>query len=390
MEPVRIGIVGLGNMGSMHARDCMASDELDLVALCDIDADRLAAISSEHGVPGYANVEELFGHEGLEAVLIATPHYDHTPIAIEALGRGIHVLCEKPVGVHVKDVRRMIDAYEAARQTHPALRFGAMFQQRTLSHWLKIKELMDTGALGRLVRATWIITTWFRTQYYYDTGSWRATWSGEGGGVLLNQCPHNLDLYQWLFGMPKRIVGVASIGKYHRIEVEDEVTGIFEHENGMVGHFITTTAESPGTNRLEIVGEFGKLVYEDGSLSLDRNEQSMLEASDTVPKSFMTVPHSRETIDLTKAEGGQHRLVTEVFARSVRTGSPLVAEAPEGLGSVELANGVLMSHFTGKPVDLPLDGDAYEALLKKLIAGSTFRKDRLVTAASADMGASFK
>ena len=152
-----------------------------------------------------------------------------------------------------------------------------MFQQRTHGFWRKIKEMIDQGQLGKLVRATWIITDWFRSQTYYNNGGWRATWKGEGGGVLLNQCPHNLDLYQWFFGMPQRVAGFASIGKYHHIEVEDEVTGFFEHANGMVGHFITTTAESPGTNRLEIVGELGKLVFEEGKLSFSKNQSSMFD-----------------------------------------------------------------------------------------------------------------
>ena len=180
----------------------------------------------------------------------------------------------------------MISAYEAALADTPHLKFAAMFQQRTHGYWRKIKELIDEGELGRLTRATWIITDWFRTQAYYDNGGWRATWSGEGGGVLLNQCPHNLDLYQWFVGLPARVAGFATLGKYHDIEVEDEVTGYFEYENGMVGHFITTTAESPGTNRLEIVGERGKLVFEGGKLMFYRNRSSMLDFIQTSPRAF--------------------------------------------------------------------------------------------------------
>ena len=170
------------------------------------------------------------------------------------------MLVEKPIAVHALDARRMIGAYQAAQTKYPDLVFSAMFMQRTYGHYRKIKDLIDSGELGRLVRTTWIITDWFRTQIYYDSGDWRATWAGEGGGVLLNQCPHNLDLYQWFVGLPARVTGFAHIGKYHDIEVEDEVTAYFEHENGMIGHFVTSTAESPGSNRLEIVGELGKLV----------------------------------------------------------------------------------------------------------------------------------
>ena len=193
------------------------------------------------------------------------------------LGRGIHVLVEKPIAVHAKDARKMISAYETAKLQYPNLIFAAVFMQRTYGFWRVIKSMIDEGQLGRLVRTTWIITDWFRTQSYYDNGGWRATWKGEGGGVLLNQCPHNLDLYAWFLGMPKRVTGFASLGKHHRIEVEDEVTAFFEHENGMVGHFVTTTGESPGTNRLEIVGEQGKLIYEDQKLTFYRNQHSMFE-----------------------------------------------------------------------------------------------------------------
>lgn len=390
MKPVRVGIIGLGNMGSSHARDCEESGLIELAALCDSDPAKKESVGSKHDVPFFGDAASMMDDAKLDAVVIATPHYDHTPLAIEALGRGIHVLCEKPVGVHVKDVQKMVDAYQAARAKHPDLKFGAMFQMRTQNVWKKIKAMVDEGDLGRLVRVTWIITTWFRTQYYYDSGGWRATWSGEGGGVLLNQCPHNLDLYQWFFGLPSSIVGLASIGKYHHIEVEDEVTAVFRHENGMVGHFITTTAESPGTNRLEIVGEHGRLVYSDGELSFDRNEQSMLGYLKTATEGFARVPTSRETINVPADEGRPHIAVTEAFARSIREGTPLVAEAPEGLGSVALANGILMSHFSGAPVALPLDGDAYEKKLKELIAGSTFTKNETVRPAGVDMNKSFQ
>lgn len=376
-------------MGSSHARDCAESELLELAALCDKDEQQLSTVAANYEAPRYTDALTMMAEADLEAVIIATPHYDHTPLSIAAFEHGLHVLCEKPVGVHVKDVQRMIDAYEKARATKPELRFAAMFQQRTYRSWQKIKEMIDSGELGKLVRATWIITTWFRSQRYYDTGSWRATWGGEGGGVLLNQCPHNLDLYQWFFGMPTRVLGVAALGKYHTIEVEDEVTAVFTHENGMVGHFITTTAESPGTNRLEIVGEHGRLVFDGGTLTFDRNEQSMLEFSRTTDQGFGKVPHETEVIEVPEDPAAPHYLVTERFVHAIRGDEQLVAQASEGLGSVALANGVLMSHFTGAAVDLPLDGDAYESLLNDLIAKSTFTKPDVVKEGPADLSDSF-
>jgi predicted dehydrogenase len=379
MKAMRVGIVGLGIMGRAHARTCALSPATDLVAVCDTDRDRLSAVGRElaatvgnreaNRVEGYTDPASLMEDSGAEAVIIATPHYFHTPVAVDAFERGLHVLCEKPIAVHVNDARRMLDAHEAACRISPNLVFGTMFQLRTFAHWRSIKQLVSDGSLGQLVRATWIITDWFRTQRYYDLSEWRATWRGEGGGVLLNQCPHNLDLYQWLFGMPTQVRGLVSIGKYHAIEVEDEVTAVFEHENGMTGHFIASTAESPGTNRLEIVGDLGRVVYEDRRLTVDRNEQSMLDVSRTSDLPFDRVPYTSLTHETGSNEGG-HREVIERFAKAVRGEAEVFATGADGLGSVMIANAVILSHFTHAPVSLPLDGEAYFNLLQELIARS--------------------
>jgi predicted dehydrogenase len=230
------------------------------------------------------------------------------------------------------------------------------------------------GELGRLVRTTWIITDWFRPQAYYDSGGWRATWGGEGGGVLLNQAPHNLDLYQWFVGMPKRVTGVANLGKYHNIEVEDEVSAIFEHENGMVGQFMTTTAESPGVNRLEIIGEKGRLVFEDGELIFFRNTESMLDFSRTTQKLWDKVPNQKELIEYDRTGTPGHRDVLKNFADAILSGEPLVAPGVEGIYSATLANAILFSSFLGRPLDLPFDADAYAAHLEELIRTSKFQK----------------
>jgi predicted dehydrogenase len=340
---------------------------VELVAVSDVNSQRVAEVSTKERIQGYDDPVRLMEDSGAESILITTPHYFHTPLAIAAFERGLHVLCEKPVGVHVNDVQMMIDAHEAALQDYPGLIFAAMFQRRVLGHWRKIKHLITEGSLGRLVRASWIITTWFRTQSYYNQSDWRATWRGEGGGILLNQCPHNLDIYQWFFGMPERVRGFASMGKYHNIEVEDEVTAIFEHSDGMVGHFITSTIESPGTNRFEIVGELGRVVFEDEKLIIDYNEKSMLTVSETSDEPFIIVPYSSETT-AAPVTNSQHLEVIERFAQAVCGDGEPIAYGAEGMGSVMLANAVLASHFAGTPVDLPLDGDAYASLLEDLIA----------------------
>jgi predicted dehydrogenase len=264
----------------------------------------------------------------------------------------------------------MIAAYEAAKTTKPDLVLAAMFMQRTYGHWKKIKEMIDNGDLGRLVRATWVITSWFRPQIYYNNGGWRATWHGEGGGVLLNQCPHNLDLYQWFVGMPKRVAGFISIGKYHQIEVEDEVTAYFEYDNGMVGHFITTTAESPGTNRLEIVGEHGKLVFEHNQLTFYKTDMSMLEKIETATGMFEGVEHDVIEVPYEHHGQGGHKFITENFANAILHGEPLITPAQEGLNSVMLANAIILSSFEKKTLELPVDGDAYQQKLQELIAKS--------------------
>jgi predicted dehydrogenase len=371
---VKVAVVGVGQMGSGHVRDLSTLANMKLAAVCDTNhetADRLAA---QFGVPAYYDYRELLEGGRAQAITIATPHYDHTPIAIAAMEQGVHVLTEKPLAVHVRDGQKMIAAYEQARQRYPGLTFAIMFQQRTQNFWRKIKAMIDGGELGKLVRTTWIITDWFRPQAYYDSGRWRATWGGEGGGVLLNQAPHNLDLYQWFVGMPKRVTGLASLGKYHHIEVEDEVTAVFEHENGMVGQFMTTTAESPGVNRLEIVGENGRLVFEDGELIFYRNHQSMLEFGRVSQKLWEKVPNQKEFVAYDRAGVAGHRTVLENFANAILHNEPLIAPGVEGVRSLTLANAILFSSYLRRPVDLPFDVDAYAAHLEELVRTSSFQK----------------
>ena len=386
---MNIAIIGLGNMGSSHVRDIMSIEHAALYGVCDINIEKADRFAEENNVQAFYSYEELLKADELEAVIIATPHYFHTPIAIDFLKKGVHVLTEKPVAVHANDAKKMIAAYSEAKIDFPNLVFAAMFQQRTHGYWRKIKDLIDSGELGKLVRTTWIITDWFRTQHYYDTGGWRATWKGEGGGVLLNQCPHNLDLYQWFVGLPDKVHGFVGIGKYHNVEVEDEVTGVFQYNNGMVGHFITTTAESPGTNRLEIVGENGKLVFENGNLTFFRNRESMLTTIETSPKAFTKVENWTIDIPYEPDNIPAHKQIILNFIGAIKHNEKLIAPASEGLNSVSLGNAMLLSSLLNQPVDLPLDGDLFEAELKKLIENSTFEKSKARQAGSDDFINSF-
>ncbi|NSW51706.1 MAG: Gfo/Idh/MocA family oxidoreductase [Anaerolineae bacterium] len=388
-DKIKLAVIGLGNMGIPHTNDIQQIPNAKLAAVCDIIPEKAKQAGTKLGVPFFTNAQECINSPEIDGLVIATPHYFHTPIAIEAMMNGKHVLTEKPIAVHAADAQKMIAAYYKAAEKFPKLVFAAMFQQRTLGYWRKVKDLIASGELGKLIRTTWIITDWFRTQYYYDMGGWRATWQGEGGGVLLNQCPHNLDLYQWLVGMPAKVWGFTGIGKYHHIEVEDEVTGYFEHENGMVGHFITTTAESPGSNRLEIVGENGKLVCENNSILFYRNRTSMLDAIHQSKKAFDKVENWPITIPYPADTGHPHRDILQNFVNAIQVNETLIAPAPEGIHSVSLGNAILYSSFQEKPVRMPIDANAYETFLNGLCEKSVFTKNSSQNQGPTDMTGSF-
>jgi len=376
---VRLGIVGLGNMGSGHVAGMPKIKNCELTAVCDVDTGKLAKYAQ---FKQFEDSAEMIRSGDVDAVLLAVPHYFHTTIGIDAMQNGIHVLTEKPVAVHKADAQRMIDAH-----TDPKLVFAAMFNQRTDPHYQRIRRLVQSGELGEIQRTSWIITNWFRTATYYASGGWRATWRGEGGGVLLNQCPHNLDLFQWICGMPSKVRAFCSFGKYHDIEVEDDVTAYLEYPNGATGIFVTTTGEEPGTNRLEIVGDRGKLVYEDGKIVFTRTESSVREVLNTSKQSFTSIPSWICEIPV-NGNGGQHGEIVQNFVNAIETGEELIAPAREGIYSVEIANAMLYSSWTDSTVNLPLDGAAYEAALQERIATSRYEKPAVVEA-EVDMAASF-
>ncbi len=367
MDKVRIGIIGLGVIGSFHAKYLLENkiQRAELTAVSDSEPARLQPYG---GLKTFADGGELIRSGLVDAVLIATPHYFHTTIGIDALQQGLHVLVEKPISVHKADGERLIAAH-----TNKAQVFAAMFCHRTDPHFKKIKQLIETGELGEIQRTSWTVTEWFRPDAYYASGGWRATWKGEGGGVLTNQCPHNLDLFQWMAGMPARIRAFCGLGKYHDIEVEDEVTAYLEYPNGATGVFITTTGEAPGTNRLEIAGDRGKVVVENDKLTFIRNEIPTREFSRTTREMFGRPAVWNVDIPV-QGHGGQHQEITQNFCDAILGGVPLIAPAEEGIRSVELANAMLYSSSIGQTVELPLDGAAYERYLQQLIANSRHQK----------------
>ncbi len=372
-KTVRLAVIGVSGIGQLHLENVAKLDKVELAAVCDVVPERARAAGERYGCPAYTDSDALLRDRICEAVLICTPHYTHTTIGIAALESGHHVLVEKPISVHKADCERLIAAHKRAAHRDERLIFAAMFNQRTDPHYRTIRQLVDEGVLGDFIRVSWIITDWFRTQTYYDSGSWRATWAGEGGGVLLNQSPHQLDLFQWICGMPSRVWSVCSLGKRHAIEVEDEVTAYFEYPNGCTGVFVTSTGEAPGTNRFEIAAENGRLVLEDGRLTFAHNAVPVTEFLRTSKEAFAKPDVEVETFDI-EGHGGQHLAILENFADAILEGAGLIAPAEEGVHSVELANAMLYASLTCAPVDLPLDSVAFERELKKLVENSTFAK----------------
>ncbi len=384
MENVRIGVIGVGGMGSEHCRYLSKGEvaRARLTAVCDIDPERLKRFEGEK-VKIFSDSAALIRSGEVDAVIIATPHYDHTTIGMDALEQGLHVLVEKPISVHKADCERLLAAHKNPKQV-----FSVMFQMRTYPEFKKIKQLVDQGELGRIQRINWVITAWYRTEAYYASGGWRATWKGEGGGVLLNQCPHNLDLLQWIGGMPARVNAFCGFGKYHAIETEDEVTAYLEYENGATGVFIATTGEAPGTDRLEIAGDRGNLIFEGGKIRFQRNEVDARTHSKAAAEGFSR-PEAWQVEIPVRGASRNHVDVAQNFVEAILDGTPLIAPATEGARSVELANAMLYSAWTGQTVSLPLDGASYEAKLKAMIAESKFVKGD-VRKVEADMSASFR
>jgi len=367
-KPVRLGVIGLGNMGRSHISSVEAGKVAGVVvtAVCDVMPDALKAYPDYRH---YSDPKELIASGEVDAVLIATPHYDHPPVAIAAFKAGLHVMCEKPIAVHKADAEAMIDAYQ--NRPNKRQQFAAMFQLRTSPVFRKVRELITSGELGDIMRMNWICTSWFRSEAYYASGGWRATWQGEGGGVLLNQCPHNLDLLWWLFGMPSQLRSVCRFGKWHDIEVEDDVTTWMQFPNGASGVFVASTGEAPGTNRLEIAANRGRLVVENGTIIFERNE-TPIRTYNRKTKDLFGTPSTWRCEVPAPGDFGKHPAVLQNFAEAIRGKAKLIAPAVEGLYSVELANAMIYSSLQDETIEFPLDGKGYERELKKLCKNSRY------------------
>ena len=383
MTSVRLGLIGLGNIGQHHASYLMAGkiNHAELVAVSDAVPSKLEKYKP---LKVFNTGEELIGSEEVDAVIIATPHYQHTSLGIAALQQGLHVMVEKPISAHKADAERLI----AAHRAKPSLVFGGMFQLRAEPRYLKLRDLIQGHELGQIIRMSWIMTDWFRTEAYYASGGWRATWKGEGGGVLLNQCLHNLDVLQWLLGMPSMVRGFCQLGRFHNIEVEDNVSAYLEFPNGGSGTFVSSTGEAPGTNRFEIAGTRGKVVLENNRLLFTRNESDALQFSKGTKLGFAKPEVWNIEIPFENAANG-HAILMQNFVNAILQQEPLIAPGAEGIHSVELANVILYSSLLGQQVQLPMDSAAYERKLNELIANSKIEK-KVVEISNEDFTKSFK
>ena len=373
MDKVRVGIIGLGNMGTRYA-EAISGGQVKgavLAAICVRDPERSDWAKQIFGdeVQLFSNAEDFFEQADIDGVLITTPHYDHPEMAMKAFEKGLHVLCEKPAGVYTKNVREMNEAAEKSGKV-----FSLMFNQRTNPMYQKVRELIQSGELGEIKRTNWIITDWYRTQSYYDSVAWRGTWAGEGGGVMINQSPHQLDLWQWITGMmPVRVRAFCGFGKYRDIEVEDDVTTYVEYENGATGLFVTSTGEAPGTNRFEIVGDQGKIVVEDDKITFWRLRQPESEFNLEYTGGFGRPECWKIDIPFI-GEATQHIGIMNNWVDAIINGAELLAPGEEGINSLTISNAVYLSSWTDNWVELPIDENLFYEKLQEKINNSTFVK----------------
>ena len=381
MGALRYGIIGLGNQGSTYVLDIFDGGKVEnacISAVCDGNADKLEYVKKQtknKEIVYFSDYASMLDSGICDAVIVAVPHYHHTEIVIECLKRGINVICEKPAGVYAKQVKEMNQAANAS-----SAKFGMMFNQRTNCIYRKMREMIQSGEIGELQRVNWIITDWFRPQAYYDGGSWRATWAKEGGGVLINQCSHQLDLLQWVVGKtPKSVNGFCHYGKWHDIEVEDDVTAYFEYDNGATGVFITTTGEFPGTNRFEISGSCGKLLCEKGKLYFYKNSVDSIECAKTALQSF-DKPECEIIEVLTDGQNLQHAGIINNFTNAILGKEPQFIDGTDGLAGVELMNTIEYSGWHGgERVSYPVNEEEYFRALTEHRKNSKEKKNVVET-----------
>lgn len=370
MQPVKVGLVGVGGMGKGHVTALTKVEEADLVAVSDVNEEAVNAVAQETGAKPFTSYEELITNGGVEAVVIATPHYFHPPIAEFAASKGVHVFSEKPIGVTVKAGEQMV---QACKDNNVLL--AVNFQQRLSVARAKIHQMIQNGVIGDIMRITMEVP-WYRTQAYYNMGSWRGTWKGEGGGVLMNQAPHSIDQMIWLAGMPKSIQAIVTT-RLHDIEVDNTALAIFDYGNSKVGSLYVSTAEAITSERIEITGALGALHYEGDKLKHYKLEQPLPEHLRDTPTNS-GIKGEWIDVDTTGESGGSAEMLS-AFMHAVRDNDPskMVANGEDGLRSLEVANAILMAGYTHREVNFPLDYNAVQEMFDKLCAGESKESLRL-------------
>ena len=361
MSKVRFGIIGCGNMGRGHARLIAdaKSPKFSITAVADIVAEKAQAVAGQYNVACFTDPEEMMDSGLIDAVLICTPHYDHPVLAIQAARRRLHVLCEKPIASSIGAARAMVAECKKRR-----VAFGVMFQQRNRPEMIRMRQMIERGDIGEVFRIQMICSSWYRTQSYYDSGTWRGTWDGEGGGVLINQAPHSLDLFLWMGGRPKRVVATVDT-RHHRIEVENTANAILDYGNGKTGYIYATTAEAPGMEQLLVAGDRGTLIAERGTLRHGKVNTSIRKHLMTAKDGFGSPKTTWKDVPLPKSTGG-HIAITRAFVDHVLKGTPLKAGGTDGINELELSNAIYLAGFKSKPVELPVDAAEMDRLLHAL------------------------
>lgn len=378
-QEVRIGLVGAGNIAKQHIRNLSDGSIPNAVLRATLSRSPEPACE---GVRHYSSLDQFLSSAGIDAVIVATPTYTHQEIGLAVLNSGLHLMMEKPLGRSAAEARSLITA-ASNKQI-----FAVMLNQRLHPAYARIKSILESGDLGNIQRVSWTMTKWYRPDIYYQVSEWRGTWRGEGGGVLINQSIHNIDVLQWLTGVPDHITAFAKFGKYHEIEVEDEVTAYLEYPNGSTGVFVTSTGESPGINQLDIVGEIGSLHYDGDNLSMRTCSQRVSDHCRTTRDMFGAPAFATESVAIDPPVD-QHALMVRNFADAIAGKAPLISPAREGLASLEIVNAALWSSWNGKRVNVPVDSEEYARALRERIDASGFRKPVGVKA-SIDMEKSFR
>ncbi len=382
MDTVKFAVIGIGNMGSSHAKNLYDGkiNNAVLKAVCDINPEKINwAKENLHNIDVFTDYMDMLKNADINAVIIATPHYLHPIIAIDAFNSGLNVLTEKPAGVYTQKVEEMNSAAEKSGKV-----FGIMYNQRTNPLFKKARELITSGVAGEIKRVVWIITNWYRRQEYYDSGTWRATWKDEGGGVLINQCPHNIDIMQWIVGMPVKVTARCYYGKYHDIEVEDDVSAFFEYENGATGALFTSTGENPGTNRLEISCDKAKIVIENGKLSLWKHNIPESEYRNYSSSEFEKVSCEYTEFIPENSVISAHNQILQNFVNNILFGEELIAPGYDGIRGLSISNAIHLSDWTNSTVEIPIDSEKFKLLLQEKVNNSLPKKniikDKSITA----------